>query len=79
MFWSESVDVLCWLCNVTRRFKPFVANRVAEIQDSSSSKQWKHVQRKENPADLATGGVTGTELARSEIWWQGPKFLREVD
>ena len=34
VFWSDSVDVLWWL-----RFKPFVANRVAEIQSLSSSNQ----------------------------------------
>ena len=38
LFWSESPDALWWLRNPGRRFKPFVANRVAEIQASTSSK-----------------------------------------
>lgn len=29
----------------------------------------------ENPADLATRGVTFEELKNSSIWWQGPTWL----
>ena len=36
-------------------------------------------QRKNNPADLATRGVTASGLVCSEIWWQGPGFLREPE
>ncbi|XP_068757963.1 uncharacterized protein [Montipora capricornis] len=79
VFWSDSVDVLWWLRNASRRFKPFVANRVAEIQSSSSSNQWRHVPTENNPADLATRGVTASGLVCSEIWWQGPGFLREPE
>jgi len=50
-----------------------------EIQAWSSSKQWKYVPTKENPADLATRGMAASQLANFEIWWQGPKFLREVE
>ena len=39
VFWSDSADVLWWLRNPSRTFKPFVANKVAEIQASSSSKR----------------------------------------
>ena len=79
VFWSDSVDVLWWLRNASRRFKPFVTNRVAEIQSLSSTNQWRYVPTKDNPADLATRGVTASGLACSEIWWQGPKFLREPE
>ena len=43
VFWSDRVDVLWWLHSVSRQFKPFIANRVAEIQDSSSSKQCRYI------------------------------------
>ena len=44
-----------------------VANRVAEIRASSSSEQWKYVPTKEDPDDLATRGMTVSQLANSEI------------
>ncbi|XP_067040969.1 uncharacterized protein [Acropora muricata] len=79
VFWSDSVDVLWWLRNASRRFKPFVANRVAEIQSLTSSNQWRYVSTENNPADLATRGVIASGLACSEIWWQGPKFLKKPE
>ena len=79
VFWSDSVDVLWWLRNASRRFKPFVANRVAEIQSLTSSNQWRYVSTENNPADLATRGVTASGLACSEILWQCPKFLKKPE
>ena len=32
-----------------------------------------------NPADLATRGLTASGPACSEIWWQGPKFLKKPE
>ena len=64
-FWSDNVDVLWWLRNASR--KAFVANRVAEIQSSSSSNQWRYVSTGNNPADLATRGVTASGLICSGI------------
>ena len=58
IFWSDSKNVIYWLRNESRRFKPFVANRVGEIHDSVSTVQWRHVPRKYNPADKATRGIT---------------------
>ena len=79
VFWSDSIDELWWLRNASRRFKPFVANRVADIQSLSSSNQWKYVSMENNPMDLATRGVTASGLACSEIWWQDPIFLKEPE
>ena len=31
LFWSDSVNVLNWIRGRSRKFKPFVANRVGEI------------------------------------------------
>lgn len=35
------------------------------------------VPTKVNPADLATRGMTTTELQNSHLWYKGPKFLRK--
>ena len=32
-----------------------------------------------NPSDLPTRGVCAKDLARCEIWWHGPEFLRQPE
>ena len=51
VFWSDSKTVLLYISNESRRFHTFFANRVSEIQDSSSSTQWRFVADRLNPAD----------------------------
>ncbi|XP_070532963.1 uncharacterized protein [Ptychodera flava] len=75
VFWSDSMNVLWWIRNRSRKFKPFVANRVGEIQTSTNPEQWRYVPTKENPADLVTRGVTAVDLADEDLWWNGPEFL----
>ena len=48
--------VLGYIAKSVRRFHVFVANRVQEIQDKSSVRQWKHVDTKSNTADEASRG-----------------------
>ena len=43
IFWTDSENVWYWVRNHSRQFKPFVANRIAEIQRSTSPEQWRHV------------------------------------
>ena len=75
VFWSDSMNVLWWLRGRSRRFKPFVANRVGEIQSLTNPKQWRYVSTHENPADSITRGMTISEMAKEEKWWNGPDFL----
>jgi len=42
-FWTDSSIVLSYIKNVDKRFKTFVANRVAIIHEGSSPTQWRHV------------------------------------
>ena len=74
-FWSDSMNVLWWIRKPSRSLRPFIANRVGEIHDSSSPTQWRHVNTHQNPADLPTRGMSVTEVKRSEMWWRGPNFL----
>ena len=39
VFWSDSTDVLHWIQGQSRKFKPFVANRIGEIQVSTNPEQ----------------------------------------
>ena len=43
VFWSDSMNVLWWIRGRSRIFKPFVANRVGEIQSLTNPKQWRFV------------------------------------
>ena len=78
-FWCDAMDVLCWLRNEVRRFQTFVANRVAEIRDSTQPDQWQHCPGSLNSADLPTRGLTATELLHSQKCWNGPEFLVKAE
>ena len=75
--WGDSTTVLHWLRSYSRRFKPFVANRISSIQSYTSPSQWRYVPSSDNPADLASRGAGVVQLAGAELWWQGPSFLRQ--
>ena len=79
LFWSDSVDVLYWIRGCSRKFKPFVANRVGEIQSLTDPEQWRHVPTKQNPADLLTRGLSVSTLIDEESWWKGPAFLMQEE
>ena len=75
--WSDSMDVIYWIQGHSRRLKPFVANRVAEIQRKSDPAQWRHVPGEQNTADDATRGLDLKSLSAKSRWFQGPAFLHE--
>ena len=74
VFWTDSKVVLGYIANDVKRFYVFVANRVQEIQEKSSVKQWRYVVTKSNPADDASRGLLLRELSKSK-WITGPDFL----
>lgn len=80
ILWSDSMIVLAWLKkNQSKQFKVFVQNRVNKIQQLTAGMQWRHVRTKENPADLASRGISPSELMNSELWWNGPSFLNNEE
>ena len=74
-FWSDSMDVLYWIRRRGKQFRPFVANRVGEIQRLTNPEQWEYVDSKENPADICSRGMKAHSLMKSQLWWNGPQFL----
>lgn len=40
-YWCDSMNVLGWIRNQSRKFQPFVANRVGELQSYSNPQQWR--------------------------------------
>ena len=74
-FWTDSMIVLRYIFNETRRFVTFVANRIAVIREGSKPSQWRHVRSEANPADLASRGIKASETEKLEVWKHGPDFL----
>ena len=56
--WTDSMVAPHWIRGQSSCWKPFVANRVAEIQSTLDPEYWKYCPSKENPADLLTRGLT---------------------
>ena len=53
--------VVCWT------WKPFVADRVSEIQSTWDTESWNYSGGKDNPADLLTRGLTCDNLISSAL------------
>ncbi|XP_054713503.1 uncharacterized protein LOC129222966 [Uloborus diversus] len=68
---------LSWINSEPRRWQPFVANRVAKIQDANPSVSWKFVARAQNPADCGTRGKLPSEFLRSTLWLHEPQWLKQ--
>ena len=78
-FWTDSKITLQYINNETRRFKTYVANRVAEIRDASQPCQWRHCPGSLNPADEASRGIWAQRFLTSERWFKGPAFLMKLE
>lgn len=74
--WTDSTSVLQFLRNDSRKFKPFVGNRISEILDHTTLQQWHFVSSTINPADTASRGSSINMLINSR-WLYGPAFLWE--
>ncbi|XP_056643939.1 uncharacterized protein LOC130449895 [Diorhabda sublineata] len=75
--WSDSTIVLGWIKTPVHLLKPFVRNRIAEIQELTDISSWRYVPSLENPADILSRGSYPSSLNNSNIWWQGPYWLQE--
>ena len=75
--WTDSKDVIFWIHGQSRRYKTFVANRVSEIHQKSSPRQWQHVPNDLNCADDATHGLHAKVLTSEHCSFSGPLFLYE--
>ena len=75
--WTDSTIVLQWLSQLPRTWSTFVANRVSSIQQVLPRSSWKHVRSTDNPADIASRGLTASEIIKNDLWWNGPSWLAE--
>ena len=74
VFLTDSSIVLGWIKSTSRKFKPFVANRVGEIQTNSDPIDWYHVPSSFNVADKVSRGISVNDLEQE--WKHGPDFLK---
>jgi len=72
---TDSSIVLTWIQGPPNRWKTFVGNRVATIQEETASATWRHVPSQSNPADFISRAVEPTTLSKSTLWWKGLQWL----
>ncbi len=76
---SDSTIVLSWIAKPSSTWRVFIANRVSKIHAAFPAIYWHHVAEEDNPADLATRGISAEDLTQADLWWSGPTFLQSVD
>ena len=74
-FWTDSMTVIRYIANESKRFHTYVANRVAFIREESSPSQWRYIDSKSNPADEPLRGVKADMFVCNGRWLKGPVFL----
>ena len=76
---TDSMVSLDWIKGDPLLYKTFVANRVSEIQGLVPSQQWYHCPGICNPADIASRGLSGDDIASSSLWFNGPTWLHQYE
>nr|XP_039265634.1 uncharacterized protein LOC120341224 [Styela clava] len=79
VFWTDSSAVRQSICNPRKRFRTFVANRLAKIHRQSKPSQWRQVPSKINPADDASRGLSLKTLINKSRWLLAPEFLWKTE
>ncbi|XP_075151711.1 uncharacterized protein LOC142225776 isoform X2 [Haematobia irritans] len=72
---NDSSTVLQWIRSDHRKYKQYVANRVAEILENSDKDDWRWCPGSENPADDATRAKYSESYNSDGRWKNGPAFL----
>ncbi|XP_036347106.1 uncharacterized protein LOC118756451, partial [Rhagoletis pomonella] len=75
--WSDSQTVILWIRSQSRVYKPYVAHRIAEILNTSTTDQWHWVPTNLNVADDATRAKFTSESSSHSRWLNGPDFLNQ--
>ena len=76
--WVDSMTTLYWIRN-DKPWKQYVSRRIHEIQMTMSKDCWNHCPGIINPADMPSQGLDAYKLVNSNLWWEGPPFLKMSD
>ena len=71
--WLDSQCVLGWI-ESKKSLATFVENRIKEIKRNKDI-EFHYISTKENPADIASRGMSTKELQFNRLWWNGPDWL----
>ena len=66
VLWTDNQCVLHWIMS-KKPLSTFVRNRVQEITETKDI-SFRYVVTSQNPADLATRGVSAQDLSKCELW-----------
>ena len=73
---SDSTVAVFWIRGVEKSWKQFVQNRALEIRKLLPPEHWRHCSSQDNPADVPSRGHTPQQLADSQLWMNGPEWLK---
>jgi hypothetical protein len=76
VFWSDSTTVLQWIHSDARKYKVFVAHRIAEILEVTNVQEWRWVPTSDNVADEATKWRNNSQTSMNARWFMGPEMLQ---
>ncbi|UYV84543.1 hypothetical protein LAZ67_X002574, partial [Cordylochernes scorpioides] len=77
--WTDSKIVPSWIKSESRHWKPFVGNRIFEVERLTLHSSWHYVISRDNTADCASKCITPSELVDHSLWWRGPTWLSDVN
>ena len=63
--------------SIKEKFPVFMANRLAEIEETTSKADWKYVPTNVNPADDISKGLVIQSFVQRSNWLTGPEFLKQ--
>lgn len=76
---SQAVIAQLQVSDPEVRLKTFVANRVKYVQARMDTSKIFYIDTKENPADKLTRGLMPNEIIKDQLWWEGPRILRQPE
>ncbi|CAL8071662.1 unnamed protein product [Calicophoron daubneyi] len=73
-FWADYMIV--WRCiqNTNSRFETFVADRLVIVRKNPEVKRWHNIRSIDNPAGIASTGISAKHYWGMKICLNGPKF-----
>ena len=75
VLWTDAEIVLNWIQSESTDYKSFTANRISEIQSTTSPRGWQWVPGSQNPADIPSRGIWPLTEGQEDLWLHGPEFL----
>jgi len=76
--WLDSQTALLWIIN-RGEWKQFIKHRVNAILKLSDQADWRYCPSREHPTDIASRGMSASELKENVLCWQGPAWLTDLE